>query len=315
MRNIVKGWEIIFWIVLFPTISYGQILFQEFFEDLNVASRGWYDNTNLPLSAVEHITGSTNSAEFHFLQGAAKPVSGAAIRKKFAETEEIYLSFYIKHSTSWVGSGRPYHPHIFYFLTNENGNYDGLAYDHLTAYIEETQMKLQLGIQDAQNIDESKIGQDLTNATERRAVAGCNGPLNDGYTSISCYLSGSVHRNGKDWKTANVYFSDAPGIYYKNDWHFLEAYFKLNSISGGIGQADGIIRYWYDRALAIERTNVIMRTGIHPSMKFNQFIIAPYIGDGSPVDQTFWIDNLTIATSRPIPDLPPAPAQNLRIVQ
>jgi len=33
-------------------------------------------------------------------------------------------------------------------------------------------------------------------------------------------------------------------------------------------------------------------------MRFNQFIIAPYIGDGSPVDQTMWVDNLTVATSR-----------------
>jgi len=46
-------------------------------------------------------------------------------------------------------------------------------------------------------------------------------------------------------------------------------------------------------------TNVVMRTGQYPDMKFNQFVIAPWIGDGSPVDQTFWVDNLTVATARP----------------
>jgi hypothetical protein len=35
--------------------------------------------------------------------------------------------------------------------------------------------------------------------------------------------------------------------------------------------------------------------------------MAPYIGDGSPVDQRFWIDDLTVATSRPAVPLP-APA-------
>ena len=91
---------------------------------------------------------------------------------------------------------------------------------------------------------------------------------------VSCYLSGSVHWNGKHWTTTDIYFQDYPGQYYKNDWHFIEAYFKLNSISGGKGQPDGIVRYWYDRALAIEHTNVIMRTGTYPSMKFNQFLIS-----------------------------------------
>src|SRR4030095_9860153 len=49
-------------------------------------------------------------------------------------------------------------------------------------------------------------------------------------------------------------------------------------------------------------TNVIIRTGANPDMKWNQFLIAPYIGDGSPVDQSMWVDNLLVATSRVIAD-------------
>ena len=58
-----------------------------------------------------------------------------------------------------------------------------------------------------------------------------------------------------------------------------------------------------------------MRTGENPDMKFNQFLIAPYIGDGSPVEQTMWIDNLTVSTHRineEVDNQPPPPA-NLRI--
>jgi hypothetical protein len=161
-----------------------------------------------------------------------------------------------------------------------------------------------LAIQDGQNIDELNIGVDLTDITEQRAVAGCNGD-SDGYGDGSCYLVGSLHRNGKSWRAGGVYFADTPGPYYKNDWHFVEAYFKLNSIFEGKGIADGIMRYWYDDQLIIDHDDVVLRTGQYPDMKFNQFMIAPWIGDGSPVDQTVWVDNLTVATSRPStePDL------------
>jgi hypothetical protein len=71
----------------------------------------------------------------------------------------------------------------------------------------------------------------LSNVPEQRAVEGCNGTINDGYTEISCYLSGSVHWNGKGWKTTIIYFQDNPGQHYKNNWHFLEAYFELECIA------------------------------------------------------------------------------------
>jgi len=276
----------------------GTILFQEYFDDADFTSRGWYDNTNLQLSTTEHIAGSTSSVEFHFNQGATTPTSGSAIRRKFIETDEIYASYHVKYSSNWEGSNRGYHPHEFLILTNLDGDWIGPAYTHLTAYIEQNEGEPLLAIQDGQNIDESNIGVDLTDITEVRAVAGCNGD-SDGHGEGDCYWAGSAHRNGKGWRAGDVYFADTPGPYYKSDWHFVEAYFKLNSISGGKGIADGVVRYWYDGQLIIDHDDVMLRTGQHPDVKFNQFMIAPWIGDGSPVDQTFWVDDLTVATSRP----------------
>ena len=40
-------------------------------------------------------------------------------------------------------------------------------------------------------------------------------------------------------------------------------------------------------------------TGARPTIQFHQFLIAAYIGDGSPVDQYMWVDDLTIATGKP----------------
>ncbi len=275
----------------------GEVLFEEPFEDTYFTSRGWYDNTGLQLSTEEHVPGSTRSVEFHFPLGATKPTSGGAMRMIFAETESIYVSYYVKYSANWEGSNKPYHPHEFQILTNVDHIWIGPAYTHLTAYIEQNEGEPLLAIQDAMNIDESRIGEDLTDVTELRAVAGCNGD-SDGYGPGDCYWSGDVHRNGKGWRAGSIYFLDSMGPYYKNDWHFVEAYFELNSISEGKGVADGLLRYWYDGELIINCPGVMFRTGQHPDMAFNQFLIAPWIGDGSPVDQTFWVDNMTAATGR-----------------
>lgn len=273
------------------------ILFQEDFEDTNFASRGWYDALRGKITSSEHIEGSTASLECRFLVGERGCEGGTPGRHLFEETDEIYLSYYVKYSSNYTGSNKPYHPHEFHFLTTENDIYTGPARTHLTTYIEQNEGTPLLAIQDGENIDESNIGVDLTNITEGRAVAGCNGD-SDGYGEGECYLNGAVHYNGKLWKADSIYFRDETGKYYKNDWHFIEAYFKLNSIVDGKGIPDGIVRYWYDGELLIDHNDVMLRTGAHPNMGFNQFLMAPYIGDGSPVEQVMWIDNLTVATSK-----------------
>jgi hypothetical protein len=242
------------------------------------------------------------SAEYRWRVGGTSPVNVGPFRRKFTPSEAIHVSYWVKYSTNYTGSNRPYHPHEFNILTTKNLDYAGPAYTHLTGYIEQNEGKPMLLIQDGQNIDETRIGQDLSAISENRSVAGCNGNNPDGYTSVDCYQSGAVHWNGKGWKTPQVYFQDAPGPFYKSDWHHVEAYFKLNTISAGKGVPDGQLRYWFDGALLIERTNVLMRTAINADMKWNQFLIAPYIGDGSPVDQTMWIDDLRITSARLLAD-------------
>jgi hypothetical protein len=73
----------------------------------------------------------------------------------------------------------------------------------------------------------------------------------------------------------------------------------MNSVAGGIGVADGVMQYWFNGALVIDRHDILLRTGARPTIKFHQFLIAEYIGDGSPVDQYMWVDDLTLATGKP----------------
>ncbi|CAB1075302.1 hypothetical protein D1AOALGA4SA_3122 [Olavius algarvensis Delta 1 endosymbiont] len=302
---------------LSPPDPPADILVEETFENTSFGSRGWYDNTNLVLSSTEHAPGSSKSVEFHFAAGATIPDSGAATRILFTETDQIYVKYYVKYSANWQGSNKTYHPHEFMVLTNIDGKWSNLAYTHLTTYIEQNEGEPLLGIQDGQNIDTSRIGDNLTGITENRALAGCNGD-SDGTGDGTCYsVGGGKYWNGKLWRAGQVYFQDAAGPYYKNDWHLVEVFIKLNSIVGGKGVADGIVRYWYDGTLIIDHSSAMLRAGLHPNMKFIQFVIAPWIGDGSPVDQTFWVDDLTIATAPPDSSqagTPPAPPTGLRVV-
>jgi hypothetical protein len=175
-------------------------------------------------------------------------------------------------------------------LTTLDEDWAGLSFTHLTVYVEENGGTPLVAIQDGRNVDQAQIGKNLTAATERRSVAGCNGS-SDGYPD-NCYRAAEGYVNEKKWRAPSKYFTD-------NRWHFVEAYVKLNSVSRGKGVNDGIVQYWFDRRLVIDRHDVLLRTGASASMQFNQFVLAPYIGDGSPVDQSMWIDDLSVAGSRP----------------
>ena len=51
-----------------------------------------------------------------------------------------------------------------------------------------------------------------------------------------------------------------------------------------------------EEVIAYER--ILMRTAEHADLLFNQFFVGIYIGDGSPVDQVMWVDDLTVAAGR-----------------
>jgi len=279
----------------------GTLLFEEDFEDANLASRGWYDNTNVQLSTTEHIAGSNSSAQYHFLAGATTPTNGGSQRHKFTPSNSFYLSYYVKYSTNWVGSGQAYHPHEFYTLSTLDGDWDGPSNNFLDVYVEHNYQnggRPRIEIQDNKSVNYSygALPNNLIAVTENRSAGGCNGVVETNIYS-ECFNFGTYWYNDKQL-TGPVEFQPNPGPGYKNDWNFVEAYFQLNTIVGGIGQADGVVQYWFNGTLIFDRHDILFRTGAHPTLQFNQFLIAPYIGDGSPVDQSMWVDNLRVATGR-----------------
>lgn len=279
----------------------GTLLFEEDFEDSNIASRGWYDNKTVLLSTTEHIAGSVSSAQYRFLAGATTPTTGGSQRHKFTPSDSFYLSYYVKYSANWVGSTKAYHPHEFYTLSTLDGDYDGPSQSWLDVYVEENYQnggRPRLTIQDNKSVNYSygALPHNLVGVTENRSTGGCNGMAETNMFS-ECFNAGSYWFNDKQ-VTGPIVFQPNPGAGYKNNWNFVEAYFQLNTIVNGIGQANGVMQYWFNGTLIIDRHDILYRTGAHPTLQFSQFLIAPYIGDGSPVDQSMWIDNLRLATAR-----------------
>jgi hypothetical protein len=145
-----------------------------------------------------------------------------------------------------------------------------------------------LGIQDSVLINSSlgTLPIDLTKITENRAVSGCNGNLGDAGTLASCYSDGKTWYNGRVWKDTTALTN--------NVWHKLEYYLQMNTVSNNVAQADGIFQLWVDGNQTISKSNIVYRTNQQQTKKWNQLLLGPYMGNGSPIAQTIWIDELSI---------------------
>jgi hypothetical protein len=285
------------------------VLVFEDFETGNFSAKGWYDGFPDQRTTNEFKNG-THSYQGYFAKGATK--SGAG-RHMFTATDKVYISYWVKYSSDWVGSGVGYHPHEWNILTNADDIYQGPADTYLTAYIEQNAGKPLLALQDSKNVNSNCIllnnnsfvgcGGNFSTYqfTENRSVCSCNG-LKGYVDRRDCFANpGSTkgYYSARIWDADSVYFRNVPGPYYKNAWHFIETYFELNTINAGVGIPNGKIRYWYDGQLLITSDSILFRTAIHPNMKFNQLIYGPYIGVGSPINQTWWVDDLTIMSGMP----------------
>ena len=263
-------------------------------------SRGWYDGPS------GTITGS--AFECAFAVGATSCTGGKPARHPITPSDRVYVSMMIRFSANWVGSGRAYHPHMFHFTTNKDGTYVGPATSHLTLYVEVVGGRPMLALQDSLNVDPACVlrnndtfvgcgGNFATYPfTENRSVASCNG-LSGDVDGRDCFSTGTnTWYSARAWDTAQPWFTDTAGPAYKADWHRLEAYFELNTIQGGVGVPDGKIRLRMDGQTVISSDRMLFRTNQHADMVFNQFLMLPYIGDGSPVVQSFQVDQLKVGT-------------------
>jgi hypothetical protein len=283
------------------------IQFREDFDDTNFAARGWYDLTGGTIdTSVYSPSGGSSSLKISWTQGSTAP--GTPRRHSFTASDTVYVSCWMKFGTSsatWRGSGVSYHPHLLQLLTNADDDWAGPAWTHLSMRIETTLFTPRAEFQDGQRINTGQLGVSLLGTATSHAIAGGNG----NQTPTSTYwFDGTDYWNNSD-------FDAAAPAFVNNTWHHVEFYVAMNSILGGIPQADGVIKYWVDGRLVIDKTNVYLRTAQYATQKFDKLLLVPYIGVGSPIAQDMWIDNLVVADKPIAPPGGLSAPTNLRVIQ
>lgn len=285
------------------------VLFTEDFDNApttgTAGSGNWYDDgaDEFDIDTVTYYGASGASAKFEWTNGQNGPdLPTDAARRQFTPTNSVYVSYQIKHTSDWD----PTELHMCFLLTTIDGDTPGLSDTFMTAYIEEHYdggaggSYPQINLQDSKNIDEDSID---ANPGEIRAVAGCNllfGGNADFSQGEDCYGVTNDHENTLKDRGDDLIFTNAAGANVKTDWHQVEAYFQVNSVTGSTANPDGKIRYWHDGVEVpnLSRDNVYFRMNPNKTMQWKQFVVRPWIIDGAPGAQGFWMDDLTVATGR-----------------
>ena len=285
-------------------------LLTEHFDDVSYEARGWYNQT----SQGSNVSGgqSNNCMQWAWTASGTIPANGQAMYHALTATDSLYVSVYFKFESTWRGSQQAYHPHLITFPSDLDDEYCGLASNYLNTYLEVISdigspytIRPATGIQDSLRVNTGSgtPPNDLTATTETRSAAYCNGCKSgaDCGTGI-CYDAG-----GGNWYSANLYVETTDTI-PKNEWVHYEAYYKMNTITSNIGNADGLMYVWVNGTKVMNNSHVVYRTNQDATKKWDKVVLSPWIGDGSPITQTMWIDELVITTEEPytIPEASPA---------
>lgn len=282
------------------SVTPGNLIFSESFDSAINQTNGWVDGS---LLAIDSNGYNGPCAKLSWAAGAQQPTNITTIRRDLgAGRNQLYVEFYVKFDTGWRGSAQNYHPHIMWIRGNDDytaGIWDGPAYAYQNNYIEfqsDTTSPYNVRpvwfVQDGKRVNTSYGTPpiDISGQTETRSVGKCNGIKSGAYqgTYNDCYnISGSQWWSQLGWKSSDTAIPFGT-------WKKVAYAIKLNSVSNGIGNADGEVRVWIDGTEIMHQTNVIIRPGSDSDDSLRQFAIAPYIGDGAPVAETMYIDELRV---------------------
>lgn len=272
-------------------VGTGTLFISEPFENPNFSTRGWYDGVDCPVdAAVINPPGGLASLKFHWDIGTMA-IANTPRRHLFQASDSFYLSWWMKLGSSasqWIGSGVAYHPHVLQVMTDAEPNeFTGPARPWLTIRIEPHDFTARISVSDGQRINIPQLGVNLLGTATPHAVAGGNGTQD----ASSTYFNGPLYENNFDLNSSG-------NVFVNNTWHFCEVYVQMNTIVGGLPLLNGIMRYWVDGALVVSASTIELRTAQYATQKFNQLLLVPYIGVGSPASQDLWVDSLLLWTAR-----------------
>ena len=139
-------------------------------------------------------------------------------------------------------------------------------------------------------------------------VAGWGGRPSDGYNGWSARMS-NYDRISAVEPSFYCYHADMTGIYGNNwawgadaylsreQWHCIEVYGKMNTITGGVGNPDGILRGWVDGQQVFEKADIRFRHV--ESLKIEAIWFNVYVGGSWTAEQDMdaYFDNMVFAAN------------------
>lgn len=275
----------------------GARIFYEPFENTSWSARGWWDDGSSGNAVVNAGGQSGNAVTWAWSQSAATPTGWGTMRNSFTASSEFLLEYYVRFATGWRGSGQDWHPHMIHVMSSADGDYSGMSSANSDLYFEAHtgtsspySIYPRAGHQDELrvNTNNGAVPNNLVSTTETRSANHCNTPYTlSGATAYDCYSHSGNYYSANWWIAPSITIP-------ANTWTRITAYVKRNSFSGGAGNFDGIVKLWVGDQLAISSEQVLYAAGAYQSTTWNKVVLAPYIGDGSPISQTMYFDELAI---------------------
>ena len=233
-----------------------------------------------------------NELELHWTVGNTRPANHTPARAYFDEpVEEFTMDYQVWLDSNFTDSLTG----LFYIGEVHDSKWWNIHVSNCSVYsnfiIDGGDVYHQFTLQDRQrvNTDHGTPPIDLTSITENRAASNCNTPYSDSGLEYGSCIETSV---------AGVYtslsFADASIAVQKNIYVHIRMYCKMNTITEGVGNFDGILKIYIGRELAFSSEQILYRAGDFPNTRWDKIAIAPFISGGSTGNQTMWIRNIRI---------------------
>lgn len=111
-------------------------------------------------------------------------------------------------------------------------------------------------------------------------------------SEIVVYAQDYLAAHGGNWRTLGI--SNGANV-TDGRWHKVRARFKLNTWTGGLPNADGVVQLWVDDLLHVNNGSEAIQRHT-PVAKLNQIVLGPYLNVNTPAieDMSLYVDNLDV---------------------
>jgi hypothetical protein len=235
-----------------------------FFEDFQEPD--WYTHWGLSSAPADCSLVSNpsyrgrSSLRVHVAQGEHYGVSlnFAFADQGLAEPEEIYFRYYMYFGSNWARDGGEVGK-----LPGFGGTYGAAGWGGRPSH-----------------------GDDGWSA--RMMNRDCTDTILVGYYCYHADMTGT-YGDHLMWETDNL------GHLQKERWYCIECYARMNTITGGAGNSDGVLRGWIDGRPAFEKTDLRFRDT--DTLKIETVWFNIYVGGSwtAPQDMDVYFDNIVIA--------------------